>query len=62
MKHYFLTAKEVGVTRIICSVLEERQDKFSFSSYIKKIFEIPAKLIFCGSLGLYVSGGRLNIK
>ena len=26
MKHYFLTAKEVGdLTRIICSVLEERQ-------------------------------------
>ena len=64
MKHYFLTAKEVGdLTRIICSVLEERQkDKFSFSSYIKKIFEIPAKLISSGgSLGLYVSGGRLNI-
>ena len=28
MKHYFLTAKEVGdLTRIICSVLEERQKR-----------------------------------
>ena len=40
MKHYFLTAKEVGdLTRIICSVLEERQkDKFSFNFNHKKIF------------------------
>ena len=64
MKHYFLTAKEVGdLTRIICSVLEERQkDKFSFFSYIKNLFEIPAKLcLYRWKFGLYVSKGRLNV-
>ena len=64
MKHYFLIAKEVGdLTRVICSVLEEKQkNKNSLISIIRNFFEVPAKYVYPGGgLGLYSSKGRLNI-
>ena len=64
MKHYFLTAKEVGdLTRIICSVLEERQkNKNSLISFMRNFFDVPARYVYSGGgLGFYITKGRLNI-
>ena len=46
MKHYFLIAKEVGdLTRIICSVLEEKQkNKTSLISIIRNFLKFPLNM------------------
>ena len=63
MKHYFLTAKEVGdLTRIICSVLEERQkNKNSLISFMRNFFDVPGRYVYSGGgLGFYITKGRLK--
>ena len=57
MKHYFLTAKEVGdLTRIICAVLEEQHTK-------KSMFTLPSFNFRRSKIdGFKVDGGRLSVE
>ena len=58
MKHYYLTAKDVGdLTRVLCAVLEERHKKrHSF-------FRLPDFLIAKGRIdGFRVDGDRLTVE
>ncbi|MBF0094828.1 MAG: [protein-PII] uridylyltransferase, partial [Alphaproteobacteria bacterium] len=56
MRHYFLTAKDVGdLTRIVCAVLEEqhkRKPRFSLPSFTFWKREVD---------GFVIEGGRLNV-
>ena len=57
MKHYFLTAKDVGdLTRIVCAVLEEQHKKSSSPSWLGKL-GLGKKEID----GFLLEGGRLSI-
>ncbi|MEG3617026.1 [protein-PII] uridylyltransferase [Magnetovibrio sp. PR-2] len=58
MKHYFLTAKEVGdLTRIICAVLEEEHTKKSILSSLPSFNFRRTKIP-----GFKVDGGRITIE
>ncbi len=56
MKHYYLTAKDVGdLTRIFCSALEARHQR-------KKLFRLPSLALFHRDVeGFKVSGQRLTV-
>ncbi len=56
MKHYFLTAKDVGdLTRILCAVLEEQHKK-------RRLFRMPSLTLRRRNIdGFRLDGGRLTI-
>lgn len=57
MKHYFLIAKDVGdITRILCSVLEEQQNKSSLPNWLTNLRFRKVKV-----KGFRIEGGRLNL-
>jgi len=58
MKHYFLTAKNIGdLTRILCAVLEEQQKKSITSNWFGRLRFLKRDVD-----GFAIDGGRLNLR